>query len=816
VQLRDPQVRATCALVCLFLLLFALRAVYLTADPPVDLDWSGGLFFDEGMLVHGARNKVLFGTWNLDEWNDFYISPLLAYVKWGVFAALGVGIGQGRLIPLAFSMLTLLFFYLAMKESFGRRTAVLAVALLGLDYVFIMFNRLGLSETALVFVMVLTAYLWQRGHRVTGGRGAFLLCGASSALAHIVKSVFYFLPVPIVASLLAARGVPTGDGARESRGRGPGPAAWCLLGMAIPIAAWYALVYRRHAASIDQAMAFYQFLAVPASVEQLLINVTPSPLFESFARAPVVLLLAALGIGPVVYVFFHHRHALRPLDLFMLCWFVSHFAMYTVSNYRPVRHYVPVIPPMCALAARVLIGWSSTAAVRLPRRISGAAAALLVVWLTWLLAYGVFPLARRYGRAFPVTLPEPSWDRRMLASAAVAVLLVATAALLARRWGGGSLAVPARLRAAGFYGLLVAIVAANGYLYYRWAAEPRYVIRDVSRELGRTLNNALIAGLGAPMIVLENTHRALHAFPRFFNHPGTLDRYPVTHLFVGAYNQESDFYFRDFPDQMRRATPVKIYPIKESHFYLYSLVEPTVEGIRVSKESYRPGEHVTVTLAVKNRESASSREVTPGWMLQPVGAASGDVVVAAAPAIRLPPGQTGEVTLPAGAGPGTYRLMAFAAPPYQNVLEAELLTHRLGEPEADPDASNGQAWKVRGADPNRGQAVFGPYLRYPAGHLKATFRMRTADAAAEHPVARIEITTGGGRKVLARRELRGGDFKAAAYEEFELSSFLGELQALEFRVGSYKRADLWIDRIQVEFVPGEWYERPITVEAPRL
>ena len=168
-KLRDRRVRATCGLVCLFLLLFALRAVYLTADPPVDLDWSGGLFFDEGMLVHGARNKVLFGTWNLDEWNDFYISPILAYIKWGVFAALGVGIAQARLIPLFFSMLTLLFFYLAMKESFERRTAVLAVALLGLDYVFIMFNLLWLSENAIVFFMVLTAYLWQRGHPAPAG-----------------------------------------------------------------------------------------------------------------------------------------------------------------------------------------------------------------------------------------------------------------------------------------------------------------------------------------------------------------------------------------------------------------------------------------------------------------------------------------------------------------------------------------------------------------------------------------------------------------------------------------------------------------------
>lgn len=827
----------TCGTVLLFLFLFALRAVYPTADPPVDLDWSGGLFFDEGMLVHGARNKTLFGSWDLDEWNDFYISPILSYIKWGVFSALGVGIAQGRLIPLFFSLWTLLFFYWAMKESFDRRTAALAVFLLGFDYVFIMFNRLGLTETALVFFMVLTAYLWQRGFRpflageggepgAVGGRpavrrSAFFLSGASSVVAHVFKSVLYFLPVPVVAGLLATRLLRRRGGALEAAGvggkaqenrQGLGPIAWCLLGMAVPFVLWYAFFYSRHSEPVDRALAFYTFLAVPANLQQLLINVSTSPLFESFTKTPVTLLLSALGVGYLLHLVFYNRSELRPLDLFMLCWFAAHFVLYTVLNYRPVRHYVPVIPPICALAARGMIAWHSTRTIRLPERLSGISVAFFVLWLTWLLGYGVFPLARRFGQFVSVTLPGLPWERRMLGAAVMSVLLVGLAALVCWWSRGRSWNVPRRLSAAGFYGVLLAIVVVNGYHYYRWAAQPRYVIRDVSRELGQALSNALIAGLAAPMVVMENTHRALHAYPRFFNYPGTLDRYPVTHLFVSAIADELDFYYREFPIHLRRATPVKIYPIKESHFYLYSLVEPSIEGIRVSKDSYLPGEGITVTLAIKNRESTSRRQVTPGWILRPVNGASGDLTVTAASPIVLAPGETGEVTLQGSAAPGTYRLMAFAAPLYQKVLEAELLAHRLGQKEADPAASNGQVWRVSSGDPNRGHAVFGPYLRYPPGYLKAAFRLR-ADSSARLPVARIDIAAGGGRKILASRELQGTDFKGpGAYEEFELSSFMEQPQTLEFRVGSYKRTDLWIDRVQVAFTPGEWYERPITVK----
>ena len=56
----------------IFIVLFGLRLIHITADPPANLSWSGGLFFDEGALAHNARNKVLFGEWKLDEWNDFY------------------------------------------------------------------------------------------------------------------------------------------------------------------------------------------------------------------------------------------------------------------------------------------------------------------------------------------------------------------------------------------------------------------------------------------------------------------------------------------------------------------------------------------------------------------------------------------------------------------------------------------------------------------------------------------------------------------------------------------------------------------------
>ena len=127
-------------LILLFLFVLVIRVVYPLADPPQDLSWSLGLFFDEGIYNHNARNQVLFGQWELDEWNDAYYSILSAWIKYLVFWIFGAGRVQMRLISVVFSMISLGFVYLASKESYGKTTAIIATLLLGTNYISIMYN----------------------------------------------------------------------------------------------------------------------------------------------------------------------------------------------------------------------------------------------------------------------------------------------------------------------------------------------------------------------------------------------------------------------------------------------------------------------------------------------------------------------------------------------------------------------------------------------------------------------------------------------------------------------------------------------------
>ena len=58
----------------LLTLLLCIRLFLLTADPPYDLSTSGGPYGDPGGYSFNARNMVLYGTWEVDDYNMMFMS----------------------------------------------------------------------------------------------------------------------------------------------------------------------------------------------------------------------------------------------------------------------------------------------------------------------------------------------------------------------------------------------------------------------------------------------------------------------------------------------------------------------------------------------------------------------------------------------------------------------------------------------------------------------------------------------------------------------------------------------------------------------
>ena len=91
----------------LLLPMVLLRCAALDSDAYPRLSWSSALLTDEGFYLHNARNRVLFGHAQTDQFNNALIMPALDAVQTGVFHLFGVGAVQARAVSVTLGLLTL-------------------------------------------------------------------------------------------------------------------------------------------------------------------------------------------------------------------------------------------------------------------------------------------------------------------------------------------------------------------------------------------------------------------------------------------------------------------------------------------------------------------------------------------------------------------------------------------------------------------------------------------------------------------------------------------------------------------------------------
>lgn len=326
-------------LVLLVLGAFALRLVWLRADASPTLTWSGAPFTDEGLYAHVARNQVLFGTPLTDQWDNRLVSPLWDALVTLVFRAAGVGYVPLRMINVVLSTSILLVWWAFLRRDFGPRVAWGGVALLGFNYFWFQYSRLGLLEPGMVVWMIAAAWCWRQSLD-KHWRWA-MACGVCVALAWVWKSLaLVFMPVPLVALVLVRwrpwRRIAVGYGA----------------GVVLVLGLYAALWYLPHAAELARYNAFYARDRVPPSLAaawHALANNLRSPYITG--QAPLLIGVAMLGaMGSVVTMW---RRNVTPVAAFALAWCVCG-AVLLVLPYSPPRYYTLLVPPLVALSVVAL------------------------------------------------------------------------------------------------------------------------------------------------------------------------------------------------------------------------------------------------------------------------------------------------------------------------------------------------------------------------------------------------------------------------------------------------------------------------------
>lgn len=334
--------------------LVLLRLIALDSDAYPRLSWSSGLLTDEGFYIHNARNRVLYGVERADDFNNALLMPLLHVVQVGVFQVFGVGAVPARMISVAASILAVGLFYSALRRAFGSRVAGVGALFLGLDHVYLLYNRMALMDTPASLLLIAAFSAFVCGLRRTSAdpeavpsSSAFFLCGVLLCAAYATRTLTLFaLPIPLYV-LWRLR-------------------AWrafllTALGMGGGLLVYGVCCYWPDRATIERMGRYYLHAQLlPHSLTDLRNNLGTALFSLRPGLFPYLLGHTPVLVGLAVWFSLRggnepDRHA---SVAYLRAWLWVPVALFAMASYAPSRYYVLFYPALAAMAA---LGWERLA-----------------------------------------------------------------------------------------------------------------------------------------------------------------------------------------------------------------------------------------------------------------------------------------------------------------------------------------------------------------------------------------------------------------------------------------------------------------------
>jgi Dolichyl-phosphate-mannose-protein mannosyltransferase len=525
----------------------ALRLQHIRADPPVllpSISGSAGIYFDEGIYCHNARNKILFGRWITDEWNPIVYNAPLTLIYYLGFKLFGVSIVTVKVINVLFGCLGIFLFQTALRAYLASSQALAVTALFALDYYGVMFNRLGLLEnfSSLCFILAFALFVRSRGRHTM----AFFI-GLTVTLAALSKYLFiYFL----IAALLAV--VDQAWRRSDLRFLLSFLAGGATIGLP-----WFFGIYRPFRATFAKISSGWGMLSLPKSFPQAWTNLVHHPLMRYLALLPVVAFLLVLFLGLVLLRCRRPRTEGRDdPSLFIFFWIVGAALSMGLLNYRPLRYYLPLLPGLY-LAVSVLLRDRDFIASRKIR---------FWAWtLIPALLLGTFfrNLAIRPSAFF--VLP-PVLRGLSYAGLAGAVIYFVTPR---PKWK-----IPLQI-------MVLAVMAGSSlFLFYRnFYQNPTYDLEKASRYLRTLPPDSVVMGQEAPRLTLETRFKALMAYENWFNDRDPFVRYRPTHLLVLNRFGDAELRWirRRFPETAQGFREIRRFPVWDTTVTLYGVPQSPPE-----------------------------------------------------------------------------------------------------------------------------------------------------------------------------------------------------------------------------------------------
>jgi hypothetical protein len=521
-----------------------LRSQYIAADPPTilpQISGSAGIYFDEGIYCHNARNKILFGKWITDEWNPLVYNAPLTLIYYLAFRMFGISIVTVKAVNIIFGLLGILLFHAGLRRYITAGPALALTTLFAFDFYWLMYNRLGLLENFSALCFLLGFYLFVRSEEK---RWPVFFLGMTAAVAALSKYLFaYFLVSTMLA--VAYRAWRRSD-ARYFL-------AFLAGGFTVGLP-WFFAIYLPFRSTFSKIGSGWGMLSLPRSIAQAGSNLLHNPLPRYLQLMPVAGLLLVLFAAWALLNIWRIRSTERPgdVDVFVFFWIAGAVLSMGLLSYRPLRYYLPLLPAIY-LAVSLLLRdreWIRSQSRRF-WPLAVLAAVLSFPLLQYLVAtrsaFMVFPLFMRVAV--------------FLSPAAMVLFFAAT---------------NPTLKKAGAAAVFTVSLGCSLFLYAdQFYRRPGFRLQASSRYMETLPAGSVVMGQEAPRLTLGTDFHAVMAYENWFNDRDPFTRFAPDYVLVldRFGDAEMGWMRRKFPEAVSRFRRLRRFPIWDTTISLYRVMD---------------------------------------------------------------------------------------------------------------------------------------------------------------------------------------------------------------------------------------------------
>jgi 4-amino-4-deoxy-L-arabinose transferase-like glycosyltransferase len=347
------------------------------------IHWDEINHFNGGLLLIRGQILRYFLT------SSFY-PPVFNLFTASFFAIGGPSVFAGRLVALAFSLLSIFAVYELAQKMYSHRTALLSAILLGVMPGIFWLSRIALIETTLVFVFSLSMLFFFRWLSTNRERDRILAIAGFTVGVAVKYQILVLAPIIVITCLLVFRRSKylKTELARYLKFPRLIFTIAASLSAAIVIYALFASglinpwLYAIQVGTADKLSSSARF---PAPIFYL-IDMT----WFSSDIHPISLLPYIVGLAGLLLFSFRRK----PQDKFLLVWFAVVYVVFTAIPNRDWRYVTPLFPVLAISAANLIASylgrakktWQTTKNSVIRKHLVKLSAGLVII----LVAVGVF------------------------------------------------------------------------------------------------------------------------------------------------------------------------------------------------------------------------------------------------------------------------------------------------------------------------------------------------------------------------------------------------------------------------------------------